>query len=373
MSGQLVGEVNRAGRRLKTAGVPRLAARALSIVAECVRDNRLGPVPLEYLAGAMEGAGERTASRALAQLRDLGLVEMVRRGGGRGHSGRPAVYRLVDVDRWLADRGVPAPEVAAQSRAARDEGVELDEFGRHDGGDSIGSGGDSMPDPGGFPADSPATGGGSISAIGGSIGYSPAKSGRLSRHLGGDLPVPVRTPGGRARDVAAGPDEAENHPPPRPRTRPKAQTPGQLPLVASVRDQPDAAVLGDVVVAGSWCGRPDCRHPQPCGACGHARRQQLAVAHLEDLERAAAARQVVLDRAAERAAAAANCPRRCVDGYVGRTVCDHIVRRPVQTIGDWQLARSVAAASAARAAARKRGELAPLGRTASTATARAAS
>lgn len=350
MSGQLVGQVNVNGRRLKAAGVPRLAARALSVVAECCRDhNRLGPVPLEYLAGAMEGAGERTASRALLQLRELGLIAVARRGGGRGHTGRPTVYRIADVDQWLTDRGVPAAPVAAQS-------AELAEFGRHDGGESIPFGGDSIADPGPFLPDSLATSGDSIRENGESIGDPLAISGRLSRHPGGEVPVPVRTPGVETGDVAGGQHElVDERPPPR-RSRPRAETPGQLPLVAPVRELLDV----DDVADGSWCGRADCRSPEPCGACGRARQHQQAVAHRAEHDRIHAERQAVRDQAAARAAAAAACPHRCVDGYLGLRVCDHVPRRPVQTMSGWQLARSIADNSAARAAARKRDGPRPL-------------
>ncbi len=348
MSGQLVGEVNRAGRRLRTAGVPRLAARALSVVAECCRDNRLGPVPLEYLAGAMEGGSERSASRALSKLRDLGLIAVVRRGGGRGHSGRPAVYRLVDVDRWCTDHGAP-PAVASQSATDAELDVDHHEFSRHDGGDSIGPSGVSIADGDPFTADSPATTGGSISAFGDSMGYSPAKSGLLSRHLGGVLPVPVRTPGGASPDPAARPAELDaDHPAPRPRTRPRPQAPGQLPLVAPVRDQPDLDAA-----AGSWCGRADCRAPAPCGACGRAKEQHTTQARYAAHDVAEAAVRARRDRARQRAVAAAACPLCDDDGYVGTQVCDHQAHRPIQTIAGWQMARHVADSSAARGAARR--------------------
>ncbi len=236
MSGRLVGEVYDHARRLGAAGVTRNAITALAVVAEGCRDNRIGRAPLDRVADALLSS-ERTATRALTELRDRGLVHVVQRGGGRSRPGVRTVYRMVDLARWPADS--PATDdpgdtqVATRSDPLDNSGPTEEPSTRQPGGDPIAADGDRIADP-------------------------VDKTARSGRHLDGDQPVvPVTTPGGTT-DVT-----------PR-RARPPSTAPPP-PF------EPSPAG------AGSLCGQPGCRDPEPCRGCARVRQER------EDAERAAAA------------------------------------------------------------------------------------
>lgn len=307
MSGELAGEVNRNGGHLRAAGVPKAAVWTLSVVAECCRaGTRQGPAPLHYLASAT-CSGERTASRNLATLRRLGLVQVLRRGGGRGRAGVQALYRIVELGPWLAEHGQPF--VATQSAAMRGTAADDGRSGGHDGGDSIepdpAEGGDSIgvevpeqrADGDSIP-DSPATTGDSM-APDDSLNRDPvATSDRLSRQPGGDLPGVPGKDLYSSTDVTTGPREVKR----RAMTAKFATACGACSVLIDAGEE--IARLGQ-----GWA------HAVCALAAGD--RAALTVARSEAAlaERRAAA--------LARAAAIAACGRCNTRGYVGRLLCDH--------------------------------------------------
>lgn len=94
MSGRLVGEVMDNVDGLRARGLSQRAVTALLVIAEGCRDDRLGRVSRARVAAVL-GASERTASKALAELKDSGVVVVLERGNRRaGASSVLTLYRL---------------------------------------------------------------------------------------------------------------------------------------------------------------------------------------------------------------------------------------------------------------------------------------
>jgi len=192
------------------------------------------------------------------------------------------------------------------------------------------------------PSPSPRNGDARASATpdNGDVEASPSRAngdaGPLPSDRKGDATEPERRRWGVAQyervETTPGETPAVTTGPPAP-----APAPGPPPLPAQ---QPD----------GSRCGRGDCRHPAPCGACGRARTAETLAqqrAEATQAHQAAAQRRAA---AAGRRAAVSDCPNGCVEGYLGRRVCDHRhLRSPQQTAG-YQQIRAILAARAARRA-----------------------
>lgn len=291
-------------------------------------------------ASALRQAMQRLAARGL----DPRVVQSIGRDGRAvyAHRGRACVYRL--------------PDLAAPAGCA---------CGRHpaDKGNTKPSKGDTQNPPEGDMWQAPSSRKGDNPQLEGACETSPLQEkGDVSqpeRQLS-DVALNGRTgeKEGGTTDVTTGPHAREtDQPPPRARSRPRPEAPGQLPLTAVVRnddaldvDDPEPAEVPD----GSWCGRPDCRSPEPCGACGRAKDQYVAWARQQAEERTLDARRMARERAQQRAAAIAACALCDHDGYLGRQVCDHGTRPPIRSMAGWQLARHIADSAAERGAARRR-------------------
>ncbi len=306
MAGQLHDEVLTYARWLRAAGLSRNAIDALSVIAEgCRLDGPRGPRTGSVARGRIADklcATERTADRALRELRDHGLVTVVQRAGGRGRSGLVAVYQMASLRAWFSadpcdtDVSHPSPDPTESVRHPDVAPMAPGDPARAD------------------PCD---------------------KSGQSMRHLGVAPPVvPVRTPGGTTEATTR--PHADPTPPP---------------------DHPPAPASGRPGAPGarSRCGRPDCRAPRPCGACGRARRadqaaEQRAAAEVRNRQAQDRARQLE-----ERRVALATCPNACDDGYLpGGWVCDH-QPRPARQDGPLpgHLEALAVAAAVARSARRK--------------------
>lgn len=82
---------------LRAAGVTQRGFLALLTIAEGCRDNRVGRVPRTRLASVL-GASERTASRAVADLVAVGVVELVAKGNRGVGGGVSNTYRIASFD-----------------------------------------------------------------------------------------------------------------------------------------------------------------------------------------------------------------------------------------------------------------------------------
>lgn len=82
VSGQLVGEVIAAVPELRSRGVTLRGFMALVAVAEHCRDiqSRQASVPWSHIQAGLFGASHRTAKRAIKELRDAGVLRIVKRG-----------------------------------------------------------------------------------------------------------------------------------------------------------------------------------------------------------------------------------------------------------------------------------------------------
>jgi hypothetical protein len=82
MSGQLVGEVLDAAEAGQLDGLSRAAFHALLAIAErCHHDTRQGSVRRSRIQAAIyTNNGYRTASRAIRELKDAGIIRIVKRG-----------------------------------------------------------------------------------------------------------------------------------------------------------------------------------------------------------------------------------------------------------------------------------------------------
>lgn len=115
MSGRLVGEVIDNARRLKAAGLSDRGLTALIVIAEsCREDTRQGRVWLPRVAGLLGDKDNRTATRALADVRAAGLAKIIEPGkllGDIPNCGKCRDHRL-NHERWqqhLAARSVLPP------------------------------------------------------------------------------------------------------------------------------------------------------------------------------------------------------------------------------------------------------------------------
>lgn len=96
MSGQLVGEIldARAGHLADLSQAQTLAL--VAIAEKCHADSRQGSVRLAHIQAAI-GRSQRTAVRALEQLKDRGLIRVVKRGYKSHGVARANVYELAVV------------------------------------------------------------------------------------------------------------------------------------------------------------------------------------------------------------------------------------------------------------------------------------
>lgn len=81
MSGQLVGEVLAASDELRGRGLSSRGFYALIAIAEkASTHNRQASVPWKHIRAGLYGASASTAKRAISDLKDAGLVRVLRRG-----------------------------------------------------------------------------------------------------------------------------------------------------------------------------------------------------------------------------------------------------------------------------------------------------
>lgn len=103
MSGQLVGEVLAAATSLRSRGLSETAFHALIAIAEKAGvDARQGSVPWSHICAGIYGSGgelpsKRTAERAVRELKDAKLIEVVKVGFSNRHLSRAPIYRVLAV------------------------------------------------------------------------------------------------------------------------------------------------------------------------------------------------------------------------------------------------------------------------------------
>ncbi|AHC28021.1 hypothetical protein TS71_23035 [Mycolicibacterium neoaurum] len=96
MSGQLVGEVIAASDSLRARGLSERGFHALIAIAEKAgTESRQGSVRWDHIRAVLYGASQRTAERAIADLKNAGLIRVVRVGFNNNH-GRAAapIYEI---------------------------------------------------------------------------------------------------------------------------------------------------------------------------------------------------------------------------------------------------------------------------------------
>lgn len=313
MSGRVHGEVLDYAAQLRAAGVGRTAYTALCIVAECVRDpHRTGAVPRGRVADGLFQTG-RNAGRVLAQLREIGLIEQLSRGGGRSREGVAARYRVVSIPGWLATRADhPCADPQDNPQDTRMSSQSADREDTRMSSQSA----QNVP----------------------SIGDPEDISGRLRGHLGVPPSVGSVTEGGDVDDTPAGHPWFGTLPPrtaaqadrdPDGRRSSQPATPGRRTVAAPPHERATApaAAGGDRAPHHtSVCRTATCRAPEACGACGRARRE-LAAAEAEQ----------------QRAAAAERRARDLAEQVAGR---QPETRRDYATMAGWQACRELLAARA---------------------------
>lgn len=88
MSGQLVGEVIAASAELRAKGLSMRGFVALMAIAErCRPETRQASVPWSHIKAGLFGASHSTAKRAVADLKTVGVLRVVKRGFDN-HNGR---------------------------------------------------------------------------------------------------------------------------------------------------------------------------------------------------------------------------------------------------------------------------------------------
>lgn len=96
MSGQLVGDVIRASPRLRANGLSRNGFLALIAIAEKSHARtRQGAVRWDHICDGLYGASKRTAKRAVRELREADLIQVVKPGWGNQHGDTQApIYEV---------------------------------------------------------------------------------------------------------------------------------------------------------------------------------------------------------------------------------------------------------------------------------------
>lgn len=127
MSGQLVGEVIAASDRLRANGLTERAFHALVAIAEKAnRDTRQASVPWNHICATLFGASKRTAERAVRDLKDAGLISVLRPGFDNGHGRSCApiyqLHRLTDDDRALSSSPHNEPVTETDSQVSASPG-----------------------------------------------------------------------------------------------------------------------------------------------------------------------------------------------------------------------------------------------------------
>lgn len=141
MSGQLVGNVIHAAGTLKAKGLSETAFHALIAIAEkCHQASRQGSVPWSHICDGMYGRKDfpvkRTAERAVSELKDAGLIRVVRPGfnNNYGRSCAP-VYEIslptdTDIQVSESDRTDTDVQVSESPRTDTDKtGTDTDKTG----------------------------------------------------------------------------------------------------------------------------------------------------------------------------------------------------------------------------------------------------
>jgi hypothetical protein len=96
MSGRLVGQVIAASPVLQERGLSKNGFLALLAIAEkCTEKNMQASVPWIHLSHGLYGASKRTVVRTVGELKDAGLVRVVKRGWANQHGDAQApIYEL---------------------------------------------------------------------------------------------------------------------------------------------------------------------------------------------------------------------------------------------------------------------------------------
>jgi hypothetical protein len=99
MSGQLVGEVLAAASQLRARGLSDRGFRALLAIAEKAHtDTRQASVRWDHISDGLYGASKRTAERAVQDLKEAGLLTVIRPGFNNNHGRiRAPVYQLQQI------------------------------------------------------------------------------------------------------------------------------------------------------------------------------------------------------------------------------------------------------------------------------------
>ena len=86
MSGQLVGEIIAASTALKTCGLSERGFHALIAIADkCGTATRQGSVPWSHIRAGLFGVSKRTAERAVEDLKNFGVLRVVKPGFNNNH------------------------------------------------------------------------------------------------------------------------------------------------------------------------------------------------------------------------------------------------------------------------------------------------
>ncbi len=98
MSGQLVGEVIAAGDSMRRRGISRSGFMALVAIAEKSHtQTRQASVRWDHICAGLYGVSKRTAQRAVAELKDAGLLRLVCVGYTNQRSSRAPVYEIAEL------------------------------------------------------------------------------------------------------------------------------------------------------------------------------------------------------------------------------------------------------------------------------------
>ncbi|BBX62799.1 hypothetical protein MSAS_19730 [Mycobacterium saskatchewanense] len=114
MSGQLVGEVIAAADALRTRGLSARGFHALIAIAEKAETHtRQGSVRWDHIRAVLYGASKRTAERAVQDLRDAKIIDLVEPGFKNSHRARAPKYeiRQLDPDNWVAVSANPGSDI----------------------------------------------------------------------------------------------------------------------------------------------------------------------------------------------------------------------------------------------------------------------
>jgi hypothetical protein len=113
LSGQLVGEVLDASDALRAQGLSERGFHALVAIAEKAHvESRQGSVPWKHIRAGLFGASQSTAKRAIADLKAVGAIVVVKRGFDN-HSGRKCapIYEIQALEPELTTEGEQVTQV----------------------------------------------------------------------------------------------------------------------------------------------------------------------------------------------------------------------------------------------------------------------